>query len=202
MGTRKSSKKSTTPLSRYLWELVAVAVVLLVMAVGAYFALSSYTRHDEVYPTPNLYGINIDEAEEILLSQGYKYVVVDSSRYEPSHAPRAVVSQDPEAGAGIKSGRTIYIKINRSSWEDAVVPHVDFENDKVDNVARRLTAAGFIVGETIYEPHIGRDVVLGLMVGENEIEPGLKFPKRTVIDIKVGDGGESADTLMVEEEEF
>jgi beta-lactam-binding protein with PASTA domain len=128
--------------------------------------------------------------------------VVDSSRYEPSIAPRAVISQDPAAGNGIKAGRTIYIKINRSSWENAVVPAVDFENDKVGNVAARLQSAGFVVGETIYEPHIGRDVVLGLMIGENEIEPGQKFPKRTVIDIKVGDGGESQDTLYVEEEEF
>ena len=83
-----------------------------------------------------------------------------------------------------------------------MVPAVDFENDKVGNVAARLKSAGFVVGETIYEPHIGRDVVLGLMIGENEIEPGQKFPKRTVIDIKVGDGGESQDTLYVEEEEF
>ena len=202
MAIKKSAKKGSTPLSRYLWELLAVAVVLLVMAVGAYFALSSYTRHDEVYPTPDLYGMNIDKARETLLSQGYKYVVVDSSRYEPTKAPRAVISQDPDAGSGIKAGRTIYIKINRSSWEDAVVPHVDFENDKVVNVAARLTAAGFVVGETIYEPHIGRDVVLGLMIGENEIEPGQKFPKRTIIDIKAGDGGEMVDTLLVEEEEF
>lgn len=202
MGVKKSTKKTGTPLSRYVWEVVAVATVLLVMAVGAYFALASYTRHDEVYPTPDLYGINIDTAEEMLISQGYKYVVVDSSRYEPSIAPRAVISQDPAAGNGIKAGRTIYIKINRSSWENAVVPAVDFENDKVGNVASRLKSAGFVVGETIYEPHIGRDVVLGLMIGENEIEPGQKFPKRTVIDIKVGDGGESQDTLYVEEEEF
>lgn len=199
---KKSVKKGSTPLSRYVKEIAAVGVVILVMAVGAYFALASYTRHDEVYPTPDLYGINIDRAEEMLLSQGYKYVVVDSSRYEPTRAPRAVISQDPDAGSGIKAGRTIYLKINRSSWEDAEVPAVDFENDKIGNVAARLTAAGFVVGETIYEPHIGRDVVLGLMIGENEIEPGQKFPKRTIIDIKVGDGGESQDTLYVDEEEF
>ncbi|MDD4820331.1 MAG: PASTA domain-containing protein [Flavobacteriales bacterium] len=184
----------------YVKEILKVAAVFCVLISIFYFYMSHYTRHDDVYATPDFSTMTLEEAAKVIQEQGYRYVVVDSSRYEPSKRPRAILFQDPAAGEGIKKDRKIYLKINRSSWEKATVPHVDFENDKVDNVARRLTAAGFKVGKTIYEPHIGENVVLGLSVNGRHVSSGASLHKMTVIDIIAGDGGKMTDTTDVVEE--
>ena len=76
------------------------------------------------------------------------------------------------------------------------------QDDKIENVAKRLQAVGFIVGDTIYRPHIGRDVVLGLSVDGVAIHPGDQFPKATVIDLIAGEGDQpliAEDTLSIED---
>lgn len=184
----------------YVKEILKVGAIFCVLVSIFYFYMSHYTRHDDVYATPDLKSLTLEEAAAIIQEGGYRYVVVDSSRYEPSEKPRAVLFQDPLPGASIKKDRKIYLKINRSSWEKASVPHIDFENDKVDNVSKRLRAAGFTVGKTIYEPHIGENVVLGLSVHGRNISSGALLPKKTVIDIIAGDGGKGTDTTDVIEE--
>lgn len=189
--------------NKYVLEILKAAVLVVALMVGFMFWMDYYTRHDETTPAPDLTGMDATTAVRLLESSGFKWTIIDSSRYEPSRPPRAVLSQDPEAGVQIKQGRKVYIKINRSSWEDAAVPAVDFENDKVDNVSKRLAAAGFRVGEVIYQPHIGRDVVLGLSSSGMEIHPGQKLPKTTVINIIAGQGedtGIDEDTTFDEED--
>ena len=190
--------------NKYVLEILKAAVLVVALMVG--FLCSGWTITPGTMrqpPAPDLTGMDATTAVRLLESSGFKWTIIDSSRYEPSRPPRAVLSQDPEAGVQIKQGRKVYIKINRSSWEDAAVPAVDFENDKVDNVSKRLAAAGFRVGEVIYQPHIGRDVVLGLSSSGMEIHPGQKLPKTTVINIIAGQGedtGIDEDTTFDEED--
>ena len=188
--------------NKYFLHCLAAAVLVAGLIVGFLFWLSSYTRHDQTSPTPDLTGMDASLAVQTLDAMGFKWTIIDSSRYEPNKRPRAVLSQDPSAGTAIKQGRRIYLKINRSSWEKVTVPPVDFENDKIDNVSKRLSAAGFTPGQTIYRPHIGRDVVLGLSVEGREITPGTKLPKSTVIDIIAGAGDQpsiTVDTLGIDD---
>ena len=176
--------------------------MIVVLVAGFLFWLKGYTRHDQTTPTPDLQGMDATLAVQTLEAMGFRWTIIDSSRYEPDKRPRAVLSQDPSAGTAVKEGRKIYLKINRSSWETVSVPAVDFENDKIENVAKRLQAVGFIVGDTIYRPHIGRDVVLGLSVDGVEIHPGDQFPKATVIDLIAGEGDQpllAEDTLSIED---
>ena len=188
--------------NKYVLNILGAAAIIVVLMVGFMYWLDSYTRHDETYPTPELKGMDATLAVQTLEAMGFKWEIIDSSRYESGKRPRAVLSQDPSAGTAVKQGRKVYLKINRSSWENAPIPPVDFENDKIDNVSRRLTASGFTVGEVIYQPHIGRDVVLGLSVGGHSVHPGQKLPKSTVIDIIAGEGDQAAvavDTLGVDD---
>ena len=189
-------------MNKYILNLAGALAVVAVIVVAFVFWLDSYTRHDETTPAPDLNGMDASLAIQTIEAMGYKWTIIDSSRYEQGKRPRAVLAQDPPALTAVKQGRRFYLKINRSSWEDAVVPPVDFENDKVDNVARRLEASGFTVGQVIYQPHMGRDVVLGLSSEGHDVQPGDKLPKTTVIDLIAGEGNIPAhieDTLAVDD---
>lgn len=188
--------------NQYVLHSLGALAVIVVLVAGFLFWLKGYTRHDQTTPTPDLQGMDATLAVQTLEAMGFRWTIIDSSRYEPDKRPRAVLSQDPSAGTAVKEGRKIYLKINRSSWETVSVPTVDFENDKIENVAKRLQAVGFIVGDTIYRPHIGRDVVLGLSVDGVAIQPGDQFPKATVIDLIAGEGDQpliAEDTLSIED---
>lgn len=188
--------------NQYVLHSLGAIAVIVVLVTGFLFWLKGYTRHDQTTPTPDLQGMDATLAVQTLEAMGFRWTIIDSSRYEPDKRPRAVLSQDPSAGTAVKEGRKIYLKINRSSWETVSVPAVDFENDKIENVTKRLQAVGFIVGDTIYRPHIGRDVVLGLSVDGVEIHPGDQFPKATVIDLIAGEGDQpllAEDTLSIED---
>ena len=188
--------------NQYVLHSLGAIAVIVVLVAGFLFWLKGYTRLDQTTPTPDLQGMDATLAVQTLEAMGFRWTIIDSSRYEPDKRPRAVLSQDPSAGTAVKEGRKIYLKINRSSWETVSVPAVDFENDKIENVAKRLQAVGFIVGDTIYRPHIGRDVVLGLSVDGVEIHPGDQFPKATVIDLIAGEGDQpllAEDTLSIED---
>lgn len=188
--------------NQYVLHSLGAIAVIVVLVAGFLFWLKGYTRHDQTTPTPDLQGMDATLAVQTLEAMGFRWTIIDSSRYEPDKRPRAVLSQDPSASTAVKEGRKIYLKINRSSWETVSVPAVDFENDKIENVAKRLQAVGFIVGDTIYRPHIGRDVVLGLSVDGVEIHPGDQFPKATVIDLIAGEGDQpllAEDTLSIED---
>lgn len=188
--------------NKYVLHSLAAAVLIAALIAGFLFWLDGYTRHDQTSPTPDLQGMDAALAVQTLDALGFKWTIIDSSRYEADKRPRAVLFQDPAAGTPIKQGRRIYLKINRSSWEKVAVPPVDFENDKIENVSRRLEAAGFSVGQIIYRPHIGQDVVLGLSVGSQEVHPGMRLPKSTVIDIIAGEGDQAVvatDTLSIDD---
>ena len=116
--------------NKYVLNILGASAIIVVLMVGFMYWLDSYTRHDETYPTPELKGMDATLAVQTLEAMGFKWEIIDSSRYESGKRPRAVLSQDPSAGTAVKQGRKVYLKINRSSWENAPIPPVDFENDR------------------------------------------------------------------------
>ena len=62
----------------------------------------------------------------------------------------------------------------------------------VEKTTRRaihyLESKGLKSGELIYVPDIARDRVLGLRVGDEEVEPGAMLEPGTVVDLIVGKG--------------
>jgi hypothetical protein len=52
---------------------------------------------------------------------------------------------------------------------------------------------GFQIGKERYIPDLGKDVVRGLEVRGKKIEPGVRLPKNTVIDLVLGDGLEERE---------
>jgi len=51
-----------------------------------------------------------------------------------------------------------------------------------------LRSLGFVVGVHTYIPDLGKNVVRKLVCDGRNLEKGIKMPKKSVIDLVLGDG--------------
>ncbi len=161
-----------------------------VLAVIIFFGLKAWlnatTHHGEKLTVPELYGVTLEEASSILADQELEFKVIDSAEFNPKMPLGAVLEQYPKAGDAVKSERQILLTINPFTVRKIEVPNI------IDKTLRRavydLQSKGFEVGELIYKPDIAKDVILALKRGEEDVAPGDKFIKGTVIDLIVGSG--------------
>lgn len=150
------------------------------------FGLAQYTHHGEYIHVPDLQAVEISEAQRLLEESDLAFEVIDSAEFNTLYAPFAVIEQFPKANAEVKSGRVIKLTINPAKPRKIELPNV------VEKTTRRaihyLESKGLQSGELIYVPDIARDRVLGLRVGDEEVEPGVMLEPGTVVDLIVGKG--------------
>src|SRR5271170_81352 len=97
-----------------LWvNVVAGAVVLLLLLLIFLGSLDLITRHGKVMKIPAVIGQSISEAKKTLESQGFEVQIQDSI-YSDTIPPLQVIKQFPEADNLVKVNRTVYLTINRS----------------------------------------------------------------------------------------
>ena len=182
---------------------IQVAAALAILGVlGFLFMhwLTYATNHGEVIVVPNLAKLNEDQVEEKLDKLNLDYVMLDTLDYNPDFPKNSVVEQDPLAGAQVKKGRKVYLKLNANSFVNVRIPNL------IQNTYRQalptLRAAGLNEGTITYVPNIGKDMVLEMKVNGKTVNAGDKVLKSTKIDLVLGDGKESynpneSDTLQV-----
>src|SRR4051794_4474762 len=92
-------------LNTFLLIIGSVFVVVMIVI----FTLNIYTRHGSGIPVPQLKGLSIEKAMNILKEQGFEYKI--DSVYVLDHPPGSVIEQDPDPGTYVKENRTIYLNI-------------------------------------------------------------------------------------------
>lgn len=150
------------------------------------FGLNQFTKHGEYINVPDLTSVTIDKAQDMLEEADLSYEVIDSAVFNEFYPAFAVIDQFPRANSEVKSGRVIKLTINPGKPRKIELPNV------VEKTTRRaihyLESKGLKCGELIYVPDIARDRVLGLRVGDEEVEPGTMLEPGTVVDLIVGKG--------------
>jgi len=192
-------------LRKYLTSKVFFAQLLTAMAIVGLLAflffhwITYVTKHNEEIMVPNLKRLTTEQAEEKLDELGLEYEILDTLDYKPNIPKLSVVLQEPEAGELVKGGRTVYLKINASSYKMVRIP------DLVDKTYRQavptLISLGLAQGNVSYAPHIGKDMVLEMRLNGKKLKPGTKVYKATKIDLVLGDGAvvfdeSDADSLL------
>jgi eukaryotic-like serine/threonine-protein kinase len=192
-------------LRNYLTSKVFFAQILSAIIIVAVFTflffhwITFVTKHNEEILVPNLKRLTTAQVEEKLDALGLEYEILDTVDYKPNLPKLAVILQEPEAGELVKGGRTIYVKINASSYKMVQIP------DLVDKTYRQavptLISLGLLEGTKYYAPHIGKDMVLEMRINGKKIRPGTKVFKATKIDLVLGDGDvvfdeSDADSLL------
>ena len=153
---------------------------LVLICILLFFgSLSWLTGNGKVEKVPSVVGQNILAAKKILEDKGFDVIIQDSV-YVDSVAKQAVLRQIPEADALVKSGRNIYLTVNRT-----IPPQVEMPNlagFSVKSAEMYLISLGLKMGEVSYRP----------------IKPGTKIPIGTVISFVLGSGEGTGEMSMPE----
>jgi beta-lactam-binding protein with PASTA domain len=150
------------------------------------FWLKSTTNHGQKIEVPNLDRLSLDMAEEKLTELDLRFVVLDSSNYNPNFPKYSVIEQIPEAGEFVKENRKIYLTLNRSGYVFLEVPNVIGKTRR--QAAPTLVSMGFEIGKIEYSSYIALDEVLEMSHKGKKISPGDQLQKTSVIDFVLGDG--------------
>ena len=165
--------------------LIAVAIIVVLVFLLLQY-LSFATDHGNEITVPDLKKLTEEQAGEKLDELGLEYVLLDTIDYNKDFPKYSVVQQDPHAGAKVKEGRKIYIKVNSSGFGDVTVP--DLIEKTVRQAEPTLKALGFQIGKKTYKPYLGKDMVLEMSSGGKILKGGDKIKKSSVIDLVLGDG--------------
>ena len=164
---------------------IAFGIVFLILFLFLQY-IGFSTNHGEEITVPSLSKLSVEAAEEKLDNADLDYVLLDTTDYNPDYPKFSVVKQDPLAGAKVKSGRKVYIKINSGGFSAVRIPNL------IEQTLRQaepsLKAVGLEIGEITHKPYIGKDMVLELSQNGKLLKAGDKVLKASKIDLVVGDG--------------
>ncbi|ASU33970.1 PASTA domain-containing protein [Mucilaginibacter xinganensis] len=163
--------------------LLAVGSVVVIFMI-VFFSLSFYTRHGTGVPVPQLKGLQIEKAMDLLKEQGFEYKI--DSVYVLDQAPGSVIEQDPDPGTSVKENRTIYLTVVTRLAPNVSLP--DLEPYTYREAIATLANYGLKVGDTTYKSDIARDRILEMRFGGQPIKAGTKIPKGSRIDLVLGNG--------------
>ncbi len=174
-----------------LWgNLVAMAVTVVLLVVGAKYGLDIYTHHGESIAIPKLLQKNVADAERIANHFHLKIEVADTG-YVKRLPPGSVLEQSPMAGERVKSGHVIYITINATKSPTIKLPDI-IDNSSLREAMAKLTAMGFklappqfIAGE--------KDWVYGVLMDGKHVVYGDRIPVDAMLTIQAGNGMRDAN---------
>jgi beta-lactam-binding protein with PASTA domain len=176
----------------FIRSLVRLGGVWLLILGGLWFYLKFYSRPDAIQTLPNLKGLHLVEAQEVLAALELEIIHLDSI-YSRNGRPFEVVEQVPEPNSKIKSGRIIYVTTYRST---PPFEKVGIREGQDPGIARIiLENKGFEV-EEVLEPNIalvGRVIRIedgqGMVLGSEQRLPKgslLRLVSGTTTDERVG----------------
>jgi serine/threonine-protein kinase len=159
------------------WIWLLVALVLVAVAVGAYFLLGGGKRVD----VPSVVGKTTSQAADSLHSRGLEVAFVNEVSEK---VPRGqVVSQDPEAGSSVKEGSTVTARVSAGRGT-ATVPPVEGLSES--EATGTISKAGFNPKVT----HTFSDTVEKGQVISQSPAPGTELTKGRTITLSVSKGRE------------
>ena len=176
-------KKLTSPL---LWgNLLAMAVVVVLLFIGLVWWLNSYTNHGKGITVPDFYGKSYVDA----IGQGNElglYVVANDSTYNKALPGGSVVMQKPVAGAEVKNGRIVYVTINSLTMPRVAIPDL-IDNSSYREAQAKLQALEF----NLTSPKLVdgfKDWVYGIQCDGRNLATGDLVARESTLTLVIGNG--------------
>lgn len=179
----------------YVRNIILIIIVASGLIAITLFCLNKYTRHNETIEVPDLKGLQIQDAASIISSSNLRYEVVDSV-YNQEGIPGAIVEQIPLGKSHVKEGRTIYLTIQAKTEQLVSIP--DLEDASLRQAESLLKSLGFNRINIEKVPSQYQDLVFGVVYKGITVKPGQKIPKNSILTLRVGDGGVSADSTEID----
>lgn len=182
-GKDKSSNKRLIII--VLLNLLGMAVAVVSVPYIALRWLDSYTNHNETCEVPDVCGIHLDEAIEVLAANKLNYTIVER-RYQENALENEVVVQYPSPGFDVKEGRKVGLVINTAEKPKRTVPSV-IDNRTYREAESHIRAAGFVIGSVDSIPG-EKDWVYELHYNGRALVNGEAIPQGSTLTVKIGNG--------------
>lgn len=159
--------------------------ILFVIIVSLLIWLNFYTLHNESITVPDLRGLSVESASQILKNKNLRFEIVDSV-FMKGKAPGSIVEQIPTAESNVKEGRIIFLSVNSMTAKRVPVP--DVRDQSARQAEATLTSVGFEIA-SLSEVHSEyKDLVVDVIYAGRKVYPGQKLPIGSRLILNVGDG--------------
>ena len=176
-----------------LWQNILIGIGFLFFLLILFFlSLGWITGYGKTAKVSLVVGQSYVAAQQQLEKDGFEVVILDSI-YVDSIAKLAVIRQTPEADEVVKTGRTIYLTINRMVPPQVEMPSlVGFSLKSAELYLQSLQLK---LGSVSYKPDFARNAVLDQLFNGVPIAQGVKIPLGSTIGLVIGTGvgGEETD---------
>ena len=170
----------------FIKQLFLATIIFSLIVLASIVFLFFYTNQTSRVVVPDLVGVSINEIDELIIESNLRYEIIDSSFYNEEFDKNTVIEQIPIANKEVKRNRKIYLTTNPSSYGDVILPEIIQLTKR--NAVTTLMALDLEIGEFIYENNIGKDMVLDAQFDGESIPPGSIIPKKSKIDLILGNG--------------
>ena len=181
-------------LSRYvLLNLLAMALVVVLLCVGVKYGLDFYTHHGEGIEVPKVEGMSYQKAR-LLLEDKELTIVVSDSGYNKQLPADCILAQMPGYGQKVKRGHVVYVTVNSPSSPTFAIPDI-VDNSSVREAEAKLMAMGFKLLPPQEVPG-EKDWVYGILCRGRRVSNGDRIPIDYPLTLMVGGGtSEESDDI-------
>lgn len=168
----------------FVFNLLLVFLLCGLFYIVFFSSLSLITGHNSHARVPNVLNQDVKIAVKSLEQLGFE-VEIDSA-YEPKMRSLMVLSMIPDTGSSVKTGRTIFLTINKA--EPPLTPMPKLTDLSFRSAIRILESARLVLGDTIRKPDYAKGAVLEQLYNGKTITAGDMIPQGSKITLVVGDG--------------
>ena len=196
-NTKKRSKKRTFRM--VVVNLLAMLAVAVVVPAGVLAWLDSYTNHGESHRVPDICGMQLDDAKEVLRKHNLDLEIVDY-KYKKGAAENEVVEQRPVANAFVKEGRKIMLVMSSVNKPMVTLPSVT-DNCSLREAEARLKASGLVVSGILQQDG-EKDWVYSVLCNGKELYNGESIARGSNLVLVVGNGNKPVRKESVIDEDY
>lgn len=172
--------------SKRVWlNLIAMAVLTILLVFGAMKYLNVYTRHGETIEIPDFRGLKLEELEKYTAEDYFEFVVIDSV-YDSDQEKGSVVDQAPLPNSTVKKGRKVYLTIVAMQPKTIEMP--DLTDLTLRQAKEILKSYGLEIASLEYVPNLAKNAVLKQEYLGQKIAPGERIEKGSAIKLVLGRG--------------
>ena len=177
---------STNTKTDVLIHLAIIVSIILVLFFGFFFVYLPWsTNHGDAVKVPNLKGLSMDAAEDLLDEADLDYEISDSV-FVSGAEPLSIIANYPKSGANVKTGRKIYLTVVAISAPLVKLPNIIGRS--TSSAQNQLLSSGLIYDGEEKIAALEENTVLAVKINGREIQQGDEIPKGSKITFVVGDG--------------
>ena len=168
-----------------LGNLLAMAVVVVLLCFGVKYGLDWYTHHGKGIVVPKVEGMIYVNACTLAEEKGLNIMVTDSG-YNKRLPANCILAQSPGEGTTVKEGHTIYVTVNSPSSPSFSIPDV-VDNSSYREAEAKLMAIGFKLLPPKYVPG-EKDWVYGILSRGRRVSTGDMVSIDSPLTLIIGSG--------------